>query len=180
MFSRCLDDAHTVAIASVVRGYRRLPSIADSHNCPVGDARALAQGGFRCYWRWKSCPPGGRPQIDTENFVTGDPINLDSISQLIVMLFETGASAFGFNNGSSNRARQNPPFLRLKRDEVEQQFVFRPHDAQFFRIDFAMLGERAKIIAPIAAALGPRTLAGDPGKDLDRLGGDGWPPSVYR
>src|SRR5260221_5871586 len=22
--------------------------------------------GFRCYWRWKSRPPGGRPQIDTE------------------------------------------------------------------------------------------------------------------
>jgi hypothetical protein len=22
--------------------------------------------GFRCYWRWKSCPRGGRPQIDTE------------------------------------------------------------------------------------------------------------------
>src|SRR6266481_6274742 len=23
-------------------------------------------GGFRCYWRWKSRPRGGRPQIDTE------------------------------------------------------------------------------------------------------------------
>src|SRR5262245_48923973 len=22
--------------------------------------------GFRCYWRWKSCPRGGRPQIDAE------------------------------------------------------------------------------------------------------------------
>ena len=22
--------------------------------------------GFRCYWRWKSRPQGGRPQIDTE------------------------------------------------------------------------------------------------------------------
>src|SRR3984957_5220223 len=22
--------------------------------------------GFRCYWRWKSLPLGGRPQIDTE------------------------------------------------------------------------------------------------------------------
>ena len=24
------------------------------------------RAGFRCYWRWKSCPRGGRPQIDTE------------------------------------------------------------------------------------------------------------------
>src|SRR5512143_4319609 len=24
------------------------------------------RAGFRCYWRWKLCPPGGRPQIDTD------------------------------------------------------------------------------------------------------------------
>ena len=24
------------------------------------------RAGFRCYWRWKSCPLGGRPQIETE------------------------------------------------------------------------------------------------------------------
>jgi len=24
------------------------------------------RAGFRCYWRWKSCPVGGRPQIETE------------------------------------------------------------------------------------------------------------------
>jgi len=24
------------------------------------------RAGFRCYWRWKSRPAGGRPQIDTE------------------------------------------------------------------------------------------------------------------
>ena len=24
------------------------------------------RAGFRCYWRWKSRPMGGRPQIDTE------------------------------------------------------------------------------------------------------------------
>jgi hypothetical protein len=24
------------------------------------------RAGFRGYWRWKSRPPGGRPQIDTE------------------------------------------------------------------------------------------------------------------
>src|ERR1700737_309892 len=26
----------------------------------------LHRAGFRCYWRWKSRPQGGRPQIDTE------------------------------------------------------------------------------------------------------------------
>ena len=26
----------------------------------------LHRAGFRCYWRWKSRPLGGRPQIDTE------------------------------------------------------------------------------------------------------------------
>src|SRR5882724_11852184 len=49
--------------------YRWFPSILEgSHNHPARDARALAQGraGFRCYWRWKSRPQGGRPQIDTE------------------------------------------------------------------------------------------------------------------
>ena len=24
------------------------------------------RAGFRCYWRWKSCPRGGRPQIETD------------------------------------------------------------------------------------------------------------------
>src|ERR1700730_2338232 len=24
------------------------------------------RAGFRCYWRWKSCPSGRRPQIETE------------------------------------------------------------------------------------------------------------------
>src|SRR4029450_4579146 len=24
------------------------------------------RAGFRCYWRWKSCPLGGRPQIETD------------------------------------------------------------------------------------------------------------------
>jgi len=24
------------------------------------------RAGFRCYWRWKSCPRGGRPQIEDD------------------------------------------------------------------------------------------------------------------
>jgi hypothetical protein len=39
------------------------------------------------------------------------------------------------------------------------------------RIDFDTLGERAKMIAPVATALGPHSLAGRSGKHLDRLVG---------
>src|ERR1700739_1617860 len=47
--------------------YRRFPSILQvltviRPEALVGWHRA----GFRCYWRWKSRPLGGRPQIDTE------------------------------------------------------------------------------------------------------------------
>jgi hypothetical protein len=41
-------------------------SPAGSHNHRAGDARAWHKASFRCYWRWKSRPLGGRPQIDTE------------------------------------------------------------------------------------------------------------------
>jgi len=48
------------------------------------------------------------------------------------------------------------------------------------RVDFDALGERAKAIAPVAAALGPHPLAGRSGKSLDRLRCDGRPLSFYR
>src|SRR6185437_3647388 len=47
--------------------YRWFPSILKVLiNHPARDTRALARAGLRCYWRWKSRPQGGRPQIDTE------------------------------------------------------------------------------------------------------------------
>ena len=33
---------------------------------PARDAVRWHRAGFRCYWRWKSRPFGGRPQIDME------------------------------------------------------------------------------------------------------------------
>jgi hypothetical protein len=33
------------------------------------------RAGFRCYWRWKSLPLGGRPQIDTELRVSREACN---------------------------------------------------------------------------------------------------------
>jgi Transposase, Mutator family len=42
------------------------------------------RAGFRCYWRWKSRPQGGRPQIDTElRRVVGIFPNEDAIVRLI-------------------------------------------------------------------------------------------------
>ena len=35
-------------------------------NCPILSDVRWHRAGFRGYWRWKSRPRGGRPQIDTE------------------------------------------------------------------------------------------------------------------
>jgi hypothetical protein len=39
---------------------------AGTHDYPARDAGALASGWLRRYWRWRSRPLGGRPQIETE------------------------------------------------------------------------------------------------------------------
>ena len=47
--------------------YRWFPSIL--HVLTIIRPETLVRwhrAGFRCYWRWKSRPQGGRPQIDTE------------------------------------------------------------------------------------------------------------------
>ena len=47
--------------------YRRFPSILQV--LTIVQPETLVRwhrAGFRCYWRWKSRPLGGRPQIDTE------------------------------------------------------------------------------------------------------------------
>ena len=80
----------------------------------------------------------------------------------------------------SNWARQNPPFLRFQRRRVFAEHTFRPHDAQFFLIDFDALGERAKMIAAVAAVLGPHALAGRPGKRLESLRCDARPGPINR
>jgi hypothetical protein len=50
-----------------VRLYRWFPSILKV--LTIIQPETLVRwhkAGFRCYWRWKSCPLGGRPPIDTE------------------------------------------------------------------------------------------------------------------
>src|SRR6202162_3538670 len=51
----------------LIQLYRWFPSILQV--LPLTRAETLVRwrrAGFRCYWRWKSRPLGGRPQIDTE------------------------------------------------------------------------------------------------------------------
>src|SRR5450432_4650266 len=51
----------------VVQLYRWFPSVLNA--ITIIQPETLVRwhrAGFRCYWRWKSRPRGGRPQIDTE------------------------------------------------------------------------------------------------------------------
>src|SRR3981189_2821996 len=51
----------------LIQLYRWFPSILQV--LTIIRPETLVRGhraGVRCYWRWKSRPPGGRPQIDTE------------------------------------------------------------------------------------------------------------------
>src|SRR5882724_5689817 len=45
------------------------------------NAMGWHRAGFRCYWRWKSRPQGGRPQIDTELRVLIRVVNQQDIGQ---------------------------------------------------------------------------------------------------
>src|SRR5271155_2996215 len=50
-----------------VQLYRWFPSILQVLTIIRPETLVRWHGaGFRCYWRWKSRRPGGRPQIDTE------------------------------------------------------------------------------------------------------------------
>ncbi|WP_207234430.1 hypothetical protein [Bradyrhizobium sp. Leo170] len=63
----------------LVRLYRWFPSILSV--LTVIRPEALVRwhrAGFRCYWRWKSRSPGGRPPIDTGLRVLIRRISVDS------------------------------------------------------------------------------------------------------
>lgn len=50
-----------------------------------------------------------------------------------------------------------------------QQYAFGTSDANFFGVDFDALGERAQVVAAVAARLGPCAPADLPGKRLEGL-----------
>ena len=46
--------------------YRGFPSIPQGRHRPAETLVRWHRAGFRCYWRWKSRPQGGRPQIEAD------------------------------------------------------------------------------------------------------------------
>src|SRR6267143_2633061 len=71
-------------------------------------------------------------------------------------------------------------FCAFSGDERAQKHAFRPYDAQLFLVDFDALGERAKVIAAVATAIGSHPLAGCPGKGLEGLWRDGRAGAINR
>ena len=71
-------------------------------------------------------------------------------------------------------------FRACSGDKGTQQYAFRAHDANLFRIDFNALGECAEVVAAIAAALGAHALAGLPGECFERLRRDARPEPFER
>ena len=58
---------HGTMIAGSFIHYRWFPSILKVLTIIRPETQVRwHRAGFRCYWRWKSRPQGGRPQIDTE------------------------------------------------------------------------------------------------------------------
>ena len=58
-------------------------------------------------------------------------------------------------------------------DQSAQQFGFRSHDADFLIRDLDTLGQRAEVVAAIAAAVQPDALASRAGEGSDHVGADG-------
>jgi hypothetical protein len=57
-----------------------------------------------------------------------------------------------------NWARQNPPFLRLKRRRARAAIRFSRHDPEFVHVDLDAQGERAQIVAAVAATVASAAL----------------------
>ena len=60
-------------------------------------------------------------------------------------------------------------FCGRRGDKRTQEYDFRAHDANFFRIHFDALGQRAEVVAAVAARLGSHALAGVAGEGFQRL-----------
>src|SRR5262245_57888182 len=71
----------------------------------------------------------------------------------------------GYRTGHSKTCR----FCARCGDERAQQYAFRAHDANFFRVHFDALGERAEVIATVAAAVGAHSFAGLSGERFESL-----------
>src|SRR5262249_53453079 len=65
-------------------------------------------------------------------------------------------------------------------DERAQQYAFRPHDANFFRVHLDALRERAEVVATVAAAVGSHSFAGLRGERFESLRRDARPEPIER
>ena len=81
-----------------------------------------------------------------------------------------------YRTGHSKACR----FCARPDDERPQQCAFRPHDANFFRVHLDALGERAQVIATVAAAGGPHSFAGLRGERFEGLRRDARPEPIER
>jgi hypothetical protein len=75
------------------------------------------RAGFRCYWRWKSLPLGGRPQIDTELRVLIRRMRMENPlwgaprihGELLKLGFEVAQSSVStWSNGGGHRSVHAP------------------------------------------------------------------------
>jgi hypothetical protein len=65
-------------------------------------------------------------------------------------------------------------------DQRAQEHAFRSHDANFFRVHFDELGQRAEVVAAVSARLGLHAPAGLAGERFQRLRCDARPEPIKR
>ena len=88
-----------------IQPYRRFPSILQVLTIIRPETLVRwHRAGFRCYWRWKSRPVGGRPQIETELRLL---IRRTSV--------ESRASPSTWSNDDCHPARDGGPFCATTR-----------------------------------------------------------------
>src|SRR6202140_2863309 len=84
------------------------------------------RAGFRCYWRWKSRPQGGRPQIDTElcvlirrmsveNPLWGAPRIHGELLKLGFEIAQSSVAKYIWSNGGGCPARDGGPSCVITR-----------------------------------------------------------------
>jgi len=86
------------------------------------------RAGFRCYWRWKSRPEGGRPQIDTELRVLIRRMSVENPlwgaprihGELLKLGFEVAQSPSTWSNGGGRPARDGGPSCVTTRRTLPQ------------------------------------------------------------
>src|SRR3982074_2847766 len=137
--------------------YRWFPSILKV--LPIIRPQTLVRwhrAGFRCYWRWKSRPQGGRPQIDTELRVLIRRMSVENPlwgaprihGELLKLGFEVAQSSVA----KYMVKRRGPPsqgwrtFLRNHAPDIAAMDLFVVRGSSHFRQPVEKLVERVRIV----------------------------------